>query len=172
MDQSETTAANLDRRSRRRWFQFSIRMLLVVVTLLCVALSMWVVPAERQRRAVEAFEKLGGHVFYVGEQTASDSIPKSLLTLRRWLPRVYFNEVIEVHLIHCIEVTDDDLVHLRELTGLQELWLPNTSVTDAGLDHLQGLTGLQYLHLGGTQITDAGAAELRKALPNCEIVGP
>ena len=67
MDRSESSAANLDRLSRRRWLQFSIRTLLVLVTLLCVALSLWIVPAERQRRAVEAIEKLGGIVFYVGE---------------------------------------------------------------------------------------------------------
>jgi hypothetical protein len=41
-------------KSKRRWAQVSLRTVLVLVTLLCVALSLWVVPAERQRRAVAA----------------------------------------------------------------------------------------------------------------------
>jgi len=36
--------------------------------------------------------------------------------------------------------------------------------------HLKGLTNLQSLYLDGTnKVTDAGVADLRKALPNCEI---
>jgi len=31
---------------------------------------------------------------------------------------------------------------------------------------------LKMLGLNDTKITDAGAAELKKALPNCEIYGP
>ena len=42
-------------------------------------------------------------------------------------------------------------------------------ITDAGLVHLKGMTNLQSLDLGGTKITDAGVADLKKALPNCEI---
>jgi hypothetical protein len=42
--------------SKRRWMQFSLRTGFIIVTMLCVALSMWVVAAERQRRAVAAIE--------------------------------------------------------------------------------------------------------------------
>ena len=42
-------------------------------------------------------------------------------------------------------------------------------VLEAGLEHLKGLTNLKTLQLRSTQITDAGIAELRQALPNCNI---
>jgi len=38
------------------------------------------------------------------------------------------------------------------------------------LVHLAGLTTLEGLYLNDTQVTDAGIAELRKALPKCQIV--
>ena len=37
--------------------------------------------------------------------------------------------------------------------------------------HFKGLTNLTSLYLDNTQIIDAGVAELKKALPNCEIKG-
>ena len=42
-------------------------------------------------------------------------------------------------------------------------------VTDDDLVHLKGLTELQELRLSGTMITGAGRAELRKALPKADI---
>ena len=41
-------------------------------------------------------------------------------------------------------------------------------VVDAERVHLKGLTNLQGLVLP-KQVTDAGVAELKQALPNCEI---
>jgi len=68
------------------------------------------------------------------------------------------------------QVTDAGLVHLKEMTKLEELWLIGTQVTDAGLVHLKGLTQLKRLRLDDTPVTDAGVAELQKALPKCAIV--
>jgi hypothetical protein len=43
-------------------------------------------------------------------------------------------------------------------------------VTDNGLKELAGLKELKYLDLRRCQgVTDAGVAELKKALPDCEI---
>ncbi|MGH7134315.1 MAG: hypothetical protein ACREHD_01160, partial [Pirellulales bacterium] len=99
-------------RPKRRWVQFSLRTGILLVTLLCVALSLWVVPAERQRRAVAAIEGLGGQFEYVENEAPRETF---LVTfLRRWLPPDYFNEV--------------------ELVALDD-----SQVTDAGLAHLQGL---------------------------------
>jgi hypothetical protein len=143
---------------KRRWMQFSIRTVLVLVTLIGVALSLWVVPAERQRRAVAAIEKLGGNVGYV-EPAWSKALP---VTLFRWLPPYYFDGIGSVFLDGKKNVTDAGLAYLRGLTGLQQLYLSGESqVTDAGLVHLQGLTGLQILSLGDTQLTDAGLAHLQ-----------
>lgn len=154
--------------TRRRWFQFSIRTLLGLVTLLCVALSMWVVPAERRRRAVAVIEKLGGGVSFVRTNESS-----SLDFLRRWLPHAYVDEAEVVDFnFSGIEVTDAGLANLQGLTSLQGLDLSNTQVSDAGLAHLQGLTSLRWLFLRKTEVTDAGVAKLRNVLPNCRVYGP
>jgi hypothetical protein len=170
MERLEPTAANLDRRSRR-WLQFSIRTLLVLVMLLCVALSMWVVPAERRRRAVAAVEALGGAVIFVDRHKINES--SSIVFIRRWLPHAYVDEAEVVDFnFSDTEVTDAGLAHLQGLASLQGLDLSNTQVTDAGLAHLQQLKSIRWLFLRNTEVTDAGVAKLRNALPNCRVYGP
>ncbi len=68
------------------------------------------------------------------------------------------------------KITDAGLVHLKGLTNLKVLWLEDTKITDAGLVHLKGLTNLKRLYLWNTKVTDAGVQELKKALPDCEIM--
>ncbi len=51
------------------------------------------------------------------------------------------------------------LVHLRRMTALQELFLPN-DVSDTDLVHIAGKTNLSALSLSGPKITDAGLAHL------------
>src|SRR5579863_5667165 len=104
---------------KRRWAQFSLGTMFVVVTALGVWLGVVVNRANRQREAVVAIEALGGTVYYAEpDEDASEAFPRPFL--RRWLPRDYFDEVRLVDL--------DD-----------------TQVTDAGLAHLHGLTRLQAL---------------------------
>ena len=67
------------------------------------------------------------------------------------------------------QITDAGLVHLKELTKLEELYLVGTNVTDDGLVHLKEMNNLQKLSLKFTKVTDAGIAELKQALPNCKI---
>src|SRR5688572_12050313 len=53
---------------KRRWYQFSLQTLLVVVTLLCIGPGGYVAyeqrKARKQKAAVKAIEKLGGYVEY------------------------------------------------------------------------------------------------------------
>jgi len=131
---------------KRRWVQFSMLTLFLVVTVLCVGLRLVVVPAEKQRRAVAAIKVLGGRITYVKpDQKATEAFPRRFL--RRWLPHDYLDEV-------------------------QHVDLAVSKVTDAGLAHLYGLTGLLCLTLGGTQVTDAGVAKHREAFPKCRIFWP
>ncbi|HVX15347.1 MAG TPA: hypothetical protein VHC22_29425 [Pirellulales bacterium] len=178
--------------------QFSLRLMLTVVTAVCVALGVWIVPAERQRRAVAAIEAAGGGVRYVSrDSVAGETFPIALL--RRRLPRDYFDDVCGVRLtsssdlldtmritddvlthleplrklrrlpLNYTRITDAGLVHLQGLTKLRWLWLDNTQVTDAGLVHLQALTSLTNLSLYRTQATEDGVARLQKTLPKCRI---
>jgi hypothetical protein len=179
---------------KRRWAQFSLASMFVVVTVLCVSLSVLVNRAHRQRDAVAAIEAIGGSVGYTQpSQKTSEAFPKKFL--RRWLSRDYFDEVRNVNLVDTqimdaglahlqgltalqwlnlseTQVTDAGLAHLQGLTGMRSVYLRGTHVTDAGLAHLQGLTGLRLVDLRGAQVTDAGLAQLQQALPNCAINRP
>ncbi|HVX09929.1 MAG TPA: hypothetical protein VHC22_01890 [Pirellulales bacterium] len=132
----------------------------MVVAASGIAFGSWVVPIERQRRAVTAIEASGGAVFYMGD---GDSF------LRRWLPQDYFDEVETVFLANFDKDEDAVLGHLKQLSGLQMLSLAGSGFTDAGLVHLHGLTTLQHISFDLTRVTDDGVTSLQQALPKCEI---
>lgn len=69
------------------------------------------------------------------------------------------------------KVTDAGLKQLRGLAHLEYLNLYGTAVTDAGLTELANLKSLKTVYLWQTKVTDAGIANLKKNLPNLEIVG-
>jgi uncharacterized membrane protein len=176
------------RRRKRRWFQFGLGTLLGLVTLTAIWLGALVNRAERQRRAVAAIQHLGGEVVY-----ADQGLSWTPEWLRAWAGERYFQTVTAVSLMNVTQVTDADLTHLEGLTGLQLLWLHDTQVSDAGLEHLKGLNAIKELDLSNTQVSDMGlkhlkemrslkrlwlinthvshdgVAELRAALPNCNI---
>ncbi len=66
------------------------------------------------------------------------------------------------------EHIDKHLVHLAELTNLEELKLRDTLVSDVGVEHLKGMTKLKKLDLGNRyypvsdKITDDGMVHLNK----------
>jgi len=62
---------------------------------------------------------------------------------------------------HGEEITDADLVHVKDFPQLMRLHLAEMPITDAGLAHLEGLTKLEELDLNATEITDAGLAHLK-----------
>lgn len=154
---------------KRRWLQFSLRTGFIIVTFLCIALGVWVVRAERQRRSVAAIEAMGGWVDYVpflvlvegaGVPDPRESEAFPIAFLRRWLPPDYFDEVLQVH-FRDAQLTDAGLAHLRRLTSLQTLSLGNVQDSDAVLAQLQWRTGMQQLFLGGSQVTDAAVVHLQ-----------
>ena len=67
-------------------------------------------------------------------------------------------------------VGDASLEVIGGLPELESLNLYGTSVTDEGLRKLSGLQKLRKLYLWQTKVTDKGVEELRKALPECEVV--
>jgi hypothetical protein len=68
------------------------------------------------------------------------------------------------------KITDAGLKELASLKEINRLDLEGTQVTDTGLYAIVGLTRLVYLNLHRTRVTDAAIKELRKAIPDCNIV--
>ena len=70
------------------------------------------------------------------------------------------------------QITDAGLKELTKLRNLKKLSLRGTQITDAGLKEVAKLQKLEMLNLTGTKVTKEGVTELKKALPNCLIIGP
>jgi hypothetical protein len=67
-------------------------------------------------------------------------------------------------------ITDRSLEHLGRLLKLQSFFLAGTNVTDVGLTALYQCKTLRLLDVSRTRVTADGVANLRKALPECEVV--
>ena len=68
------------------------------------------------------------------------------------------------------EVTDAAIEVLLGLPELESLDLYGTAVTTSGVSKLADLPKLKRLYLWQTQVDEKGAEELRKKMPECEIV--
>ncbi len=164
---------------KRRWYQFSLKTLLIVMTVATVAFGGWVqymrkrAQENRERvvavaEAVAAIEEMGGWVTSEHEDLRSQT----------WLEKQFGDPggvddpvgvltITRVDFVGRYRVTDADLEHLKVMTNLEELLLGEGRVTDAGLEHLKGLTNLKVLHLYRTNIGDGGFERL-KSLTNLE----
>jgi len=78
-------------------------------------------------------------------------------------------ELVELDLSG-IQITDASMEIVGTFSKLQGLNLLQARVTDDGLKHLTKLKKLEYLDLGSAPlVTEKGIADLKKALPKCEI---
>ena len=80
-----------------------------------------------------------------------------------------FNRLKELHLNES-NVSSKDLEALTSLRKLRTLNLFGTQVGDEAIGTLSKMRSLKKLHLYKSQFTDAGVAQLRDALPLCEIL--
>jgi hypothetical protein len=193
-----TSAANA-RSARRRWFQYSLRTLLVAATLAGLAMTAWmrfVEPFRQERQLAIMVAELGGRVST--EATGPD-------WLQSWLPKGCTNVVTGISLSPPVDVsglfliwrsppiTNDlmqrigathglrtlDLGHCRlsddvapwlaRLRTVEKLDLAYTDLTDHGAKHLQDVPGLRCVRLDGTQITDS-SLDILATLPDLELL--
>jgi uncharacterized membrane protein len=68
------------------------------------------------------------------------------------------------------QITDQAIEVLLKLPALESINLYGTKVTDAGVAKLAGMTKLKRLYLWQTPVTPATIEDLRKKLPECEII--
>lgn len=160
---------------KRRWFQFSLRTLLIIVTILAVGPGGWLIyeqnQARRQKESAAQLRKVGAEVYATPrwlwtllEPDSPGTVVGVGLRYRKFsdvdlIPLSSLAELIWLDL-NDTPVGDNGLVHLAGLRRLKRLRLDETQVTDAGLCHLSGLKELEQLNLYKTQISDAGLANL------------
>ena len=177
---------------RRRWLQFSLRTLLVLMLVAGAGVG-WFAHEVRQTRAHREAVKAAENARKVADMARMEAETQTMAAERQRMAaeraadeatmaaRKAVAETAESEIqklggrvtgldLSATKVTDAGLVHLEGLTQLQTLNLGATSITDAGLAHLEGLTQLHELDLSSTKVTDAGVAELKKALPEVAIV--
>jgi Leucine-rich repeat (LRR) protein len=128
------------------WYQWRLRSMFILMTLVAVACSWLTVTIRAQKRQYEAaadIKKAGGTV--MSEQT--------------WLGKVLRDDtlvnVTDVN-FYGKAITDAELEQIKGLSQLRQLNLSCSKITDAGLVHLRGLHQLQLLGLSGTKVSDAG----------------
>jgi hypothetical protein len=154
-------------RAPRRWSQFGLVFLFLVVTLACVAAGVvgWLNQRlESQRRAVESIVGLGGSAYFDCQRTETgewqDGLrPAAPAWARGWLADDLFGRIVFVDLT-LSAVKDDDLILLRGCPDVETLDLDHTSLGDGGVSRLKSLARLQSLSLNATAVTDAGVKEL------------
>jgi len=150
---------SMDSTAKRRRFQFSLKSLWVLMTVLCGLLgAFWhfvIAPAERQRGAAQMVEGLGGAI-HRGSPYEDYWIDRQL---RKMLPRDYLDSAYGVALDSSL-AEDQDIARLESLNQLSTVYLRGTRLTDASAHHLRGLKQLHILELSGTGLTDAGFKEL------------
>jgi len=172
MDQSESTAANLDRRSRRRWLQFSLRGFLIVLTAFAVWLGMAVNRARNQRETIKEIESMGGSVHL---------IPGYSPLIRKWLGPIIGDDFIR-H-VNRVVLRKGRYVYWFEpgQAASDVSWQP--IATDADMElrlqqlipRLQRLPWLSEIHIEEVPSTDPRFSadtinQLKHALPNCEVI--
>jgi hypothetical protein len=156
-------------RRKRRWFHYSLRTMLLVITAVALSLGVVVRNAGVQREAVQAIQRSHGTVFYAFHQTAPrtvSSVGKSAgpQWLRAWLDEHYFDTAVWISLFGT--PSDDGWVSaVNNLRSLNTLLLSGENVTDRILDRLRRSPQLEELHLSAGQVTDQGLTNLAK-FPN------
>jgi hypothetical protein len=143
----------------QRWgWRFSIRTLFVTVT--CVALGLAVAAAihrrgVRQHRAFDEVRRLGGGAGFEPNTKVGQFV-------------FFFHDVSFVN-FSGPSISDEHLSILSEFPRLSLSLDHCAAITDRSVPVLKSLQGLEWLDLRGTAVSDQAAAQLRQALPQCEV---
>jgi len=156
----------VDGGKKLRRFQFSLQTFIVAITVACVVLGLKANSVRRQRKAIEALQRLEGVVFFDSQCDNQGRIFGSV-SVPPWnpLPGIlddgWFNTVVNVRMPH-IELADrlrgaknapkDVLNHVTKLSGLKQLRLGFTDIANDDLAALAPLNRLTFVSLRNTKI--------------------
>lgn len=170
-----TEISNETRKRRRRWITYSLRSLLVLVTILCIMLALETTRVRRFRSIRTSIEQMGGSVF-PGYRFDSSGKPKgfSKREVPPWLTSVisedYFLTIVTINLWDNAptRATDDNLECIQDATDVTELLLAkNPQLTDRCLEHIDHMRRLRVILLSHTGVKGPGLRHIR-GLQNLE----
>jgi Leucine Rich Repeat (LRR) protein len=154
-------------------FRFSLRWLVLLVTVVAITLGWFAVrmqQAARQQAAIVAFKKVGGSLLYDWQMGVANARPPAPIWLCNLLGVDFYSNPYGIQGAPAGEgdpfaeamwtCTDDDLAQLRHLKKLEFLALNEAPITDKGLAHIAVLKHLTSLGLNGTRISDDGLGYL------------
>ena len=170
---------------RRRWFRFSLRLLFVVMTVLCIWLGIQVNAARRQKEAVAAILRAGGEVNYDYQMMPDPIVPAmggfsisffSMFYADRnvsppgptWLRNQFGDEYFRTAVQGYIHLYDpvaaraaiSGLANLHAVKCVQ-LFGPDREIEDSDLNPLGQLDHLERLWLWRTHVTGVFLAQIR-----------
>lgn len=180
---------------RRRWrcWRFTLRGLLLFIAILSVWLGSITHRARTQKQAVDAIQRLGGHVRYDYQQYAPPTAPSTdPKPDRRWHKYNYTKRIAELLAeeaaytppgpewlralvgddyftsvvtvsLSGAAVTNDVLAHVGRLSSVTTLHLNSTAVDDEGIRRLAALAKLEELRLSHTRATGASLKFLQRS---------
>jgi hypothetical protein len=173
-------------RLNRRWFQFSLKTLLVVTTVAgfglgYIAYERRLAHRQREIKADLAKQKINVLGFtsprpdwlkgILGDDTAGRArsvvirdglAPRSPAALAQVASNLQELPSAVSLIVEDPRFDDESLGHFREVTHLQYVWLNKTQVTDDGVQHLRKLKSLKQLNIMATRLSNAGLAELAR----------
>jgi len=148
--------------TRRRWYQFGILSLFVVITAFAIAFGMWTNAARLQRRSVDGLGANGfafNFAFYDFQQLADGGVDPNLAPrLPSWLVKNvgedFCYRIVSVNLSGAMAKAER-LEHLKGLRHLNHLGLDNAEITEPIAEAIGSMTDLEHLSLQFCDITDA-----------------
>ena len=171
------TGHAIDRQPSASRLRFSVRTLLIAITILTVVVALWCAAAIRQQRVIVALRKAGGSVAFDEEARslawldgfANDDFLGSVQVV--WVDELSSEDLQLLSTLQVLgqletlsasecEFPANAFVPLEGKKSLQSLYLYDTNVNDADLASLATLPNLRQLGLSRTAITDAGIATL------------
>ena len=156
---------------RRGWPTFSLRALLILLTVIAVWLAIETNRARKQAAVVKEIEQLGGSIRFDYDYDSSghevaNAEPWAPRWLRSFVGEDYFRTVVTldfssaIHQVRdpkAIDFTPRALAVIDDLPSLRTLELgDNSEIDDASLVHLSRLSQLRVLYLYRTGVSGAG----------------
>ena len=148
---------------KNRWFRFSLRTLLLLVTGLCVWFAWRMNQVRHIRQAVAEVKRLGGDISYMHELGVAPPVdPPGPKWFREMFGDEFFEEVGQIQ-IYNHAADDESMTLISALPRIESIIFISDGVTDKGLAALADANGLLALEPLSSTITPAGLRSLSRA---------